>query len=473
MSRTSPFRSGAFRFALLIATIFALGTVALLVMVERTVSQYAAEVARDSITSEVSVLLDEDRLSGRAQTVQSVVTRENAVREHQLRFLLVDGRGKYLAGSLPAGIAHIGWRTVTLPNHDADNDDGATTMTLDTLGARMRDGAVVVVASDNSDIEELRQNLIVTAGSFGALIVVLALGGGLVVGTTFLRRLDRVNLSVARIMQGSLAERLPQIGMSPEFDRLSVNLNLMLGRIEALMEGVKQVSTDIAHDLRTPLTRLRQQLEDIRDSAPTPLAIEQAERALAQIDRILSIFRALLRISSLEAGVGRKRFASIDVSEVVERVFRAYQPVADDQSHSLSAEVEPGIVIQGDAEMLAQAVTNLIENALFHTPPGTGVAVGVERYDTGAIAIFVSDNGPGIPVGEIENVVKRFYRLDSSRGSEGVGLGLSLATAIAEAHGAELVLKDNDPGLRVEMRLSHPIEMAEHHPDKVEPSSTR
>lgn len=466
MSRASPFRSGAFRFALLVAAIFALGTVALLVMVEHTVSQYAAEVAHDSVTTEVSVLLDEDRLSGRAQTIQSVVLRENAVREHQLRFLLVDRQGQYLAGSLPAGIAHLGWQTVTLPNHDARNDDGAMTMTLDTFGERMIDGAVVVVGSDTSDVEELRQTLGIAAGGLGMLIVVLALAGGIVVGTTFLRRLDRVNLSVARIMQGSLAERLPQIGMSPEFDRLSVNLNLMIGRIEALMEGVKQVSTDIAHDLRIPLTRLRQQLEDIRDAAPTPVAIEQAERALSQIDRVLSIFRALLRISSLEAGAGRKRFAPIDVSEIVDRVYRAYRPFAEDQSRSLSATIEPGIVVQGDAEMLVQAVTNLINNALFHTPPGTDVAVGVERYHNGAIVIFVSDNGTGIPIDEVENVLKRFYRLDSSRGSEGAGLGLSLAAAIADAHGTKLVLKDNAPGLRAEMRLSYAAEVADRYPDK-------
>lgn len=464
MPQTSPFRSGAFRFALLIAAIFALGTVALLVMVERTVGQYAAEVERDSITTEVSILLDEERLSGRAQTIQSVVRRENAVREHQLRFLLVGSRGQYLAGSLPAGIAHIGWRRITLPNHDADDDDGATTMTLDTFGARMSDGAVIIVGSDTSDLEELQKNLGITAGAFGMLIVVLALGGGLVVGTTFLRRLDRVNLSVARIMQGSLAERLPQIGMSPEFDRLSTNLNLMLGRIETLMEGVKQVSTDIAHDLRTPLTRLRQQLEDIRDSAPTRATIEQAERALGQIDRILTIFRALLRIASLEAGVGRKRFAPVDISEMIERVFRAYQPVAQDQGHTLSATIKPGIFTRGDAEMLAQAVTNLIENALFHTPPGTRVAVGVELQHDGAPTIFVSDDGPGIPEGEVGNVLRRFYRLDSSRGSEGAGLGLSLASAIADAHGAALVLQDNAPGLRVELRFAHPSELAERHP---------
>lgn len=466
MSRTSPFRSGAFRFALLVAAIFALGTLALLVMVERTVGQYAAEVERDSIATEVSILLDEERVSGRTRTIQSVARRENVAREHQLRFLLVDSRGQYLAGSLPARIAHLGWRRITLPNRDTSDDDKAASLTLDTLGARMSDGAVIVVGSDTSDLEELQNNLGFAAGGFGVLIVLLALGGGLVVGTTFLRRLDRVNLSVARIMQGSLAERLPHIGMSPEFDRLSTNLNQMLDRIEALMDGVKQVSTDIAHDLRTPLTRLRQQLEDIRDAAPTPEAVEQAERTLSQIDQILSIFSALLRIASLEAGVGRKRFALVDVSEMIERIFRAYQPVAQDHRHTLSATVTPGIIAHGDAEMLTQAVTNLVENALFHTPPETRVVIGVLERDDGGATLFVADNGPGIPASEVGNVLRRFYRLDSSRGSEGAGLGLSLAAAIADAHGAELVMEDNAPGLRIEIRLAPVIGLAAHHPAK-------
>ena len=201
-------------------------------------------------------------------------------------------------------------------------------------------------------------------------------------------------------------------------------------------------------------------------TAPTPVVIEQADRALIQIDRILSIFRALLRIGSLEAGAGRKRFVPINVSEIVERVFRAYQPVAEDQGYSLSATIEPGIVAHGDAEILAQAVTNLIENALSHTPSDTEVAVGVEQQDDGAITIFVSDNGPGIPVGEIGKVVTRFYRLDTSRGSEGTGLGLSLAAAIADAHGGKLVLKDNVPGLRVEVQLNNPLVMVEHDPQE-------
>lgn len=459
MRQISPFQSGAFRFALLVASIFVIGTGALLVMVERTVSQYAGEVARDSIVTEASVLLDEDRLSGRARTIQSVVRRENAVREHQLRFLMVDASGHYLAGSLPAAVAHVGWRTVSLPNNDRDNDDGAATMTLDTFGVQMRDGAVVVVGSDTSDLDELREGLGLTAGGFGIVIVLLALVGGFLVGTTFLRRLDRVNQAVARIMQGRLGERLPQIGMSSEFDRLSTNLNIMLGRIEALMDGVKQVSTDIAHDLRTPLTRLRQQLEDMRDAAPTQVLAEQADRALTQIDRVLAIFHALMRISSLEAGTSRKRFAQIDLTEMVELIFRAYLPVAEDEKHELTATIQPGVSGYGDAEMLAQAVTNLIENALFHTPPDTSIAIELDQTGDGGATIAVADNGPGVPANEIENVVRRFYRLDSSRGSEGAGLGLSLASAIAEANGAEFVLADNKPGLRVEIRLpAAPIE---------------
>jgi signal transduction histidine kinase len=448
----SPLRSGAFRFALMMAAIFATGAVALLLIVEHSVTRYASEVVNDGIAAEVEVLRNESRATGTAETIRSVVRRENAAREHQLRYLLVDRSGKYLAGSLPASMAQPGWHAVTLPNHDPDNDDGAATMTLTALGARLGDGTTLVVASDSSDLDELRWRLGASSAAFGALITVLALIGGFVVGGVFLRRLDGVNRSVERIMQGSLAERLPTIGMSPEFDHLSANLNRMLVRIEALMEGVRQVSSDIAHDLRTPLTRLRQRLETMKESAAGSAAEQEVDAALAQIDEILGVFRALLRISSLEAGSGRQRIADVDLSDVVLRVVDAYSAVADDTGHRLSASIEPDVFGQADPEMLTQAVTNLIENAIIHTPAGTRISVSLERRADG-VALSVADDGPGIPPHERERVLDRFYRLDRSRGTPGAGLGLALVSAVAGIHGARLHLTDNRPGLRTEMLL--------------------
>ena len=452
MRSLSPLRSGAFRFALTAAGVFAVGTAALLFTADRAVTRYAGEVARDGIAAEAAVLRDEDQGSDRARTVLSVVRHENAVREHQLRYLLVDAAGRHLAGSLPASVAHVGWRDVVLPNADAGGDDGARTMSLTALGTRLKDGAVLVVAGDTADLTELRRRLGLSTAAFGGAITLLALIGGYVVGTVFLRRLERVNRSVERIMAGAFAERLPSIGMSPEFDHLSNNLNRMLGRIEALMEGMRQVSTDIAHDLRTPLTRLRQRLEAMKDGAPGAVAESQVDAALAQTDEILAVFRTLLRISALEAGAGRRRIAQVDLSALTTRLFEAYGPVAEDAAHALVADIPSDVVGRADPEMLTQAVTNLLENALIHTPAGSTISLGLERRPDG-VAVVVADNGPGIPAGNRQDVLKRFYRLDGSRGTPGAGLGLALVSAVAAIHGAALRLTDNAPGLRAELFL--------------------
>lgn len=452
MRKPSLLRSGAFRFAILIAAIFAIGTTFLFVQAERSVSRYATELASDSVAAEVALLRNEDSAAGRIRLIQSIALREKTVREHQMRYLLVDSQAHRLAGSIPPAEARVGSYDLVLPSIEPGDEDGAAAVSLLTLGVRLDDGAILVVGSDTSDLSDLRQALRLSTIEFGTGISLLALIGGLLVGTVFLRRLDRVNRAVERIMQGSMSERLPAIGMSPEFDGLSTNLNLMLDRIESLMAGLRQVSTDIAHDLRTPLTRLRQRLEDMKAglSGAEPVTEEQVEAAIAQTDSILAIFRALLRISSLEAGAGKHRFAEVDLSEVLDRVFRAYLPVAEDTHHTLSADIASDVSVQGDAELLTQAITNLTENALVHTPPGSHICLSVSRAKSGVV-VAVADNGPGIPAAESHKVLQRFYRLDDSRHTQGAGLGLALVSAIVTLHGAQLLLSDNSPGLRVEM----------------------
>ena len=449
MRKPSLLRSGAFRFAILISAIFAIGTIVLLLQVERSVNGYATEVANDSISAEVAVLRDEDRTVGRAQMIQSIMRREHAVREHQLSYLLVDSQIHRLAGSIPPTAARVGWHDLIVPAFNRSDEDGGATASLTALGVQLSDGSILVVGSDTSDLKDLRHALSVSTVEFGIGISLLALIGGLVVGTVFLRRLDRVNLAVKRIMQGSLSDRLPAIGMSAEFDDLSTNLNLMLDRIEGLMSGLRQVSTDIAHDLRTPLTRLRQRLEDMKEGLGGADE-EQVDAAIAQTDSILAIFRALLRISSFEAGSGRHRFSEVDLSRMLDRVFQAYLPVAEDEHHTLSADIEPDLSVIGDAELLTQAITNLIENALVHTPHGSHISLSLGRTEDG-VTMAVVDDGPGIPAEEHGKVLRRFYRLDASRHSPGAGLGLALVSAIASLHDALLSLADNHPGLRAEM----------------------
>ena len=454
MRGISPLRSGAFRFALMMAAVFAVGALVLLLTVEASVTRYATEVARDAVSSEAAVLQSEDLSATRSQMIVSVARREAAAREHQLRYLFVAADGQRLAGSLPATAALLGWHTFRLDNSDGREDDDPGTISLMALGVRLADGGTLVIASDASDLSELRQGLGLAATVFGVGITLLALLGGLAVGTVFLRRLDRVNGAVEAIMQGRFTERLPAIGMSPEFDHLSSNLNRMLDRIEALMEGMRQVSIDIAHDLRTPLSRLRQRLETMKSGAPGALAEDQIDAALAQTDEILAVFRTLLRIGAFEAGAGRQRMTMVNLSEIVERAYLAYRPVAEDAQDSLTAEIAPNLFSLGDGDMLTQAVTNLIENALVHAPPGSRIDLALRRTGQG-VCITVADNGPGIPEAERAKVLQRFYRLDASRGTPGAGLGLALVAAIAHIHQAKLRLSDNGPGLIVDLLLAH------------------
>ncbi len=454
MRRADIFRSGAFRFALLLALVFAVGSLLLLWTVESSISRYAQEAIAGSLQSEAAVLSTEDREGGRKALLTAIQRHRHSAREPQFRYLFQDASGKILVNDLGGGRAGLGWGTVSIADDEVGADRETGIEQLKSLGARLSDGSLLVVATDAYDVQELRHRLNLFTIWSGVGISLFALVGGFLIGGLFMRRLDRVNESVSRIMEGNLTERLPTIGMSPEFDVLSTNLNRMLDRIGALMEGMRQVSTDIAHDLRTPLSRLRQHLEATRGSGSIESYDTGVELAITQADDILKIFRALLRIGSLEGGIGRQRFGVVDLSEIMNRVYLAYQPVAEDQGTVLVANHTPNVSVQGDGELLAQMFTNLIDNALGHTPPGTQI-VSTLSLVNGQVVASISDDGPGIPAGERSNVLARFYRLDRSRHMPGSGLGLALVAAIASLHEIRLSLEDNAPGLRV--KLGFPV----------------
>jgi signal transduction histidine kinase len=241
----------------------------------------------------------------------------------------------------------------------------------------------------------------------------------------------------------------PCAGRGDEWDRLAQAINDMLDRISALLENLQQVSSDVAHDLRTPLARLRNRLELARTGSSSMEDYSVAvSRAINDTDQLLSIFSALLRISQVEAGTRAQSFSSVCVTELLERIYQLYLPVAEDCHHPLSRSIAGGVYIRGDEELLTQMFSNLIENALHHTPAATPIRVTLELTDGCPVAAVI-DGGPGIPINEREKVLRRFYRLSSSRSTEGHGLGLSLVAAVAELHGARLELADAGPGLRV------------------------
>lgn len=452
MHRLRVFNSGAFRLALLFVVIFAVGAITLVAAVNLAVTRYASQTTRSALVDESTLLRGEAPARGRDALGQLILRRERIVHAHQFLYLLLDPQGRLVAGNLPAASAKIGWAEAAVAEPAETNEPSDGQDTVRTYGVQLADGSRLIVGRDTSDLDELSDWLRLVTIWSGLGITVLAVGGGLLIASVFLRRLDRVNRSLQEIMDGRLEERVPAIGMGEEFARLTGNLNLMLDRNQALMDGLRQVSTDIAHDLRTPLSRLRQHLDSMRDLTRPEDLQGAIDDALAQVDDVLSTFHALLRIGQIEGGAGRARFEPVDLSAVMDRVRLAYETAAEDAGKMLSAQIAPEIVVNGDPQLLTQLFANLVENALRHGGEKAHISLRLSE-EGNTVSAVVADNGLGIPANERSRVLRRFYRLDASRSTPGSGLGLALVAAIAELHGATLSLSDNCPGLSVEVRI--------------------
>jgi signal transduction histidine kinase len=443
--RFGAFGSGAFRFALVLALVFASGSALLLWAVQRQIGGYATEATKAMLSNESAVLAGEYRELGFSGLTDALARHRSVGGEAQFSYLLVDRRGKRLFGDLPASAAHLGWGQIK-----EQEPDGSPEI-LQRLGTRLPDGLTLVVATDAFDISDMQQRLFGFTLLSGIVITLFALAGGYLAGREFLRRLDRVNRTVEHIVEGDQSKRLPNIGMAPEFNQLTRNLNHMLDRNAAAMDALKQVSTAIAHDLRTPLTRLRQSLDLARETeVSNRVAIDDA---IAQTEGILATFQALLRIGMLEGGVGRKHFARVDLSEVMDRVTQAYEPVAEDTSHQLAGQHQAGIYVEGDATLLAQMFSNLIENAIVHTPAGSRIVTKLVGEGPSAIA-SVCDSGPGVAEADRERIFRKFYRGESSRNTPGAGLGLSLVAAVADLHRAAYRVLPSRGGFCIEVTFS-------------------
>lgn len=445
MTRHSVLRSGALRLAFVFATLFVGGAVLYVGAVHYAVQRYARTSLESAIETEISIARGEDMTHGRTALVRHF---EN---NRQSFFNLFDRAGARVAGTLPPNATQMGWHTVALPNVGTADDPEDEHVDVLTRGMLLDDGSLLVVGRSLFATEELVEWLDQTALWTGAGIVILALGGGWLIAAVFLRRLDGVSDAIDRIMSGAFAERIPPIGMGAEFDKLAAQLNGMLDRIFSLMERHRQLSTNIAHDLRTPLTRVHQRLELTRDGFASPDARDAVDGAIRELDEVLSTFGALLRLGTIETGALRARFQPVDIAALLRRVQTAFAPVAEDQGKTLVATMPHDATIVGDAELLMQLFSNLIENALLHSGKGTNIDIEL-RADPGDVVITVADDGPGIPATERTNVFQRFYRLDRSRPITGVGLGLALAEAIVVLHRGSIVLSDNSPGLKVTVR---------------------
>ncbi len=290
-----------------------------------------------------------------------------------------------------------------------------------------------------------------------AAVGVLSLGGlfgGFLIRHAVLSRVDGISRTVARIVQGDLTHRLRTSERSDEFSTLSRTINGMLDQIELLVHGVRNVSNSIAHDLRTPLAELRSRLEEVAVTRPSPdETLAEIEGAVADVDRVIGIFNALLRLAEIDTGARRSGFVEVDAVDVAAKAVEFYQPAAELRNIALSFREEGPAPLLGDPVLLAQAIGNLIDNALKFTPENGRITVEARRREDGAVEISVADNGPGIPDAEKPRVTERFYRGDTGRGTPGVGLGLSLVSAVAKLHAGSLALADNHPGLWAGMIL--------------------
>jgi signal transduction histidine kinase len=445
-----PFSSGAFRFAFLLACAFALGSLALLFVVERLIDRYIDEGLSDAVATETEILYGEAQELGETGLIHAIERHARAVHDTAFRYLLVDRSGRRLAGSLPTSLRMTGWRELTVMTRD---EQGVHPIGILAQGVILPDGSVLVVGGDMEDMRELRWQLTRFTAASGVVIAVLALVGGLWAGTVFLRRLDQTNQTINRIISGHVSERLPRFGISREFDELTDNLNTMLDRIEGLMDGLRQVSVDVAHDLRTPLTRLRNRIEGMQAGAAPEEIEAQLESCIEQIDEVIRLFSSLLRIANLENGKAQADFENFDLSALLGRLGAAYAPAIEDEGRHLAMTIATGVTCHGDRDLIAQAVTNLLENAARHTPRGSRLSLLLAGKAGEGPRIVVQDDGPGVPEEDRAKVLRRFFRLDRSRTTAGSGLGLALVAAIVHLHEGTITLEDAAPGLRVVLSL--------------------
>jgi signal transduction histidine kinase len=298
------------------------------------------------------------------------------------------------------------------------------------------------------------QQLIVRALLWGLVIMsVLGLFGGILMSRRVLRHIEQINQTTREIMAGNLSRRIPTNGSADDFDQLATNLNSMLDEIARLMSGIRNVSNNVAHDLRTPLTRLRNQLETLRDDlGKNSPHSQQVDRSIADADQLLSTFSGLLRIARIETGGLKANIKQVNLATLIQDAVDLYEAVAEAKQIQINTEIKDPVTVLADRDMLFQAVANLLDNAIKYTQQGGKVALKVVQTEQTA-EIVVADNGPGIPPFEYDKVVQRFYRLDKSRNTDGNGLGLSLVEAVVNMHDATLKFSDNKPGLKVEIQF--------------------
>jgi signal transduction histidine kinase len=452
-------RTTAFKLTLVYLGIFVLFAASLLGYFALNTRRLITEQITATVNGEVTGLSEQYSQGGLRRLVIVVDVRSR--RPGSSLYLVTTPTGEGLAGNVgslePGVLDRPGWLETNY--HRLESPEGAEHRALVRV-VQLAGGFHLLVGRDLDERERLF-GIIVNAGKWSlALVIVLGLVGGFFVSRRVLSRIDAMTGTAQTIMAGDLSGRLPVAGSGDELDRLADNVNAMLDRIEALMRGLKEVSDNIAHDLKTPLTRLRNRCEQALRSATGEASYRSAlESTIAESDELIRTFDALLMIARAESGQARDNMTEFDASSIARDVGELYEPVAEEKGIALKIEAPVAAPVRGNRELVSQALANLIDNAIKYAGPngklnGMPAEIVVRAETEGErITLSVADRGPGIADADRARVVERFVRLEQSRSEPGSGLGLSLASAVARLHGGELKLEDNHPGLRSTIAL--------------------
>ena len=440
-------RTTTFKLALLHSILFTVFVLGLLVYLYASTVVYVRAEASDSLDIELTELSRAYSQGGLVRLNRSVRERQSVPGSRQFLYLLQDAQGQKIGGGLsvlPEGIPLDG-RQKYLFDVDYQQPDGdIVSRPAEGRAVVLPDGGIILVAYDVGEFQRIVPRMTRVVWTAAPIGLLMSLIGGIVISRSAARRADALAKTAQDVMAGDLSRRVPVVGSGDEFDRLGEQLNAMLGRIETLMASSRHVGDSIAHDLRSPLTRLRNRLET---TMAEPMSREMAEETLGQtlgeVDNVLATFNAILRLSRLEAGQGG-RMERTDISAMAGELAELFEPACEEAGLALSVTIARGLFVMGEKNLIAQALSNLLDNAVKYTPKGGKIVFNASRARENKILLQVIDTGPGIPVDQRERVVERFVRLESSRSEPGSGLGLALVEAVGRVHNGEFRLEDGN-----------------------------
>jgi signal transduction histidine kinase len=450
-------RSSTFKRALIWIAIFGAIVVVLFGYVYWATSSYVLSRSDQAIAAEYAELYRAYATGGRSELIAAIEKRIAEERSEGGIYLLADPSFAPVVGNLEAWPSALhgvqGWNNF---GERASKPDAVDRPVLRARFETLPNDDHLLVGRDISDLDGFAKRINTALALILSLIFVLAGAASISVTRRTVGRIEAINATSRAIMQSGLGKRIPLYGTRDEWDQLADNLNSMLERIEVLMREVKQVTDNVAHDLRTPLTRMRGRLERACGRPRDPTSDQSLiENTMAELDGVLRTFSSLTRISQIEASDQRAAFGTVDLAKIASEVVELFDAAAEESGGHLSLARDQHVFVAGDRDLLFDAIGNLVDNAIKHGRAAGQVTIEVEHSDGGGV-ISVADDGPGLPAEEQENVFKRFYRLERSRSIPGSGLGLSVVAAVARLHGARIEVFDNRPGLKVQLRFPAP-----------------